>query len=365
MPDGAVALRAMGLRRRFGAVTALADFTLEVEAGELCAVLGPSGSGKTTALRLIAGFERPDEGVLELFGERVAGGRTFVPPERRGVGMVFQDYALFPHLTVAENVAYGLRRGLNGREREARIGEVLTLTGLDGLGGRSVHELSGGEQQRAALARALAPRPRLLLLDEPFSNLDAALRGRVRGEVREIVRRAGITTILVTHDQEEALSIADRVAFIWRGRVEQSGTPEDIYLRPATLRVAESVGDAMVAAGGGPRRARADGLRTARGSRGERALRGRDPPRGRAPRRERRACRGLRPRVLRPRSGLARAGSRRRRAAGAGRAGRGVRAARARCAAAAAPAARVRRRARGRRAGRALTRRREGRQYPS
>ena len=246
MPDAAVALRAMGLRRRFGAVTALADFTLDVEVGELCAVLGPSGSGKTTALRLIAGFERPDEGVLELFGERVAGGRMFVPPERRGVGMVFQDYALFPHLTVAENVAYGLRRGLNGREREARIGEVLALTGLDGLGGRSVHELAGGEQQRAALARALAPRPRLLLLDEPFSNLDAALRGRVRDEVREIVRRAGITTILVTHDQEEALSIADRVAFIWRGRVEQSGTPEDIYLRPATLRVAESVGDAMV-----------------------------------------------------------------------------------------------------------------------
>ena len=237
------ALRARGLACRFDGVRALNGLDLEVAAGELCVVLGASGSGKTTALRLIAGFERPDEGVIELFGERVAGDGTFVPPERRGVGMVFQDYALFPHFSVAENVAYGLPRG---ESRDARVREVLELTGLEGLGTRAVHDLSGGEQQRTALARALAPRPRLLLLDEPFSNLDPSLRARVRGELREILRRAGTTTILVTHDQEEALSIADRVAFLWEGRVEQYDTPQQIYLAPGTLHVAESIGDAIV-----------------------------------------------------------------------------------------------------------------------
>ena len=245
MPEPA--LRASGLSRHYHGLAAVADFSLEVAVGELCAVLGPSGSGKTTALRLIAGFERPDGGSLELFGEPVAGGGTFVPPERRDVGMVFQDYALFPHMNVAENVAYGLRGGVrSGRERQERVREVLALTGLTGLGGRNVHELSGGEQQRAALARALAPGPRLLLLDEPFSNLDAGLRQRLRLEVREIVRRAGATAILVTHEQEEALSLADRIAFMWEGRIEQSGTPERIYREPETLRVAESIGDAMV-----------------------------------------------------------------------------------------------------------------------
>jgi len=249
MPD--LALRARGLSRHYRGVAAVADFSLEVAAGELCAVLGPSGSGKTTALRLIAGFERPDGGSLELFGEPVAGGGTFVPPERRDVGMVFQDYALFPHMNVAENVAFGLQRsprgGLrSGPDRQRRVREVLELTGLAGLGERSVYELSGGEQQRTALARALAPGPRLLLLDEPFSNLDAGLRQRLRIEVREIVRRAGATAILVTHEQEEALSLADRVAFMCDGRVEQSGTPEQIYGEPQTLRVAESIGDAMV-----------------------------------------------------------------------------------------------------------------------
>ena len=237
------ALRARGLACSFDDVRALDGLDLEVAAGELCVVLGASGSGKTTALRLIAGFERPDEGVIELFGERVAGEGAFVPPERRGVGMVFQDYALFPHLSVADNVAYGLPRRT---DRESRVREVLELTGLGGLGARAVHDLSGGEQQRTALARALAPRPRLLLLDEPFSNLDPSLRARVRGELREILRRAGTTTILVTHDQEEALSIADRVAFLWAGRVEQCGTPQQIYLEPGTLHVAESIGDAIV-----------------------------------------------------------------------------------------------------------------------
>ena len=237
------ALRARGLACSFDDVRALDGLDLEVAAGELCVVLGASGSGKTTALRLIAGFERPDEGVIELFGERVAGDGAFVPPEKRGVGMVFQDYALFPHLSVEENVAYGLPRG---ESRDERVREVLELTGLEDLGARAVHDLSGGEQQRTALARALAPRPRLLLLDEPFSNLDPSLRARVRGELREILRRAGTTTILVTHDQEEALSIADRVAFLWEGRVEQYDTPQQIYLEPGTLRVAESIGDAIV-----------------------------------------------------------------------------------------------------------------------
>ena len=247
MPDGPPALRAAGLSRHYGRVTAVEDFSLEVEAGEFCAILGPSGSGKTTALRLIAGFERPDGGTLELFGEPTAGGSTFVPPDRRDVGMVFQDYALFPHMNVAENVAYGLRGGTrSGRDRRHRVREVLDLTGLTDLAERSVHELSGGEQQRAALARALAPGPRMLLLDEPFSNLDASLRQRLRVEVREIIRRAGATAILVTHEQEEALSLADRVAFMWQGRVEQSGTPERIYREPETLHIATSIGDAIV-----------------------------------------------------------------------------------------------------------------------
>ena len=249
MPDGGgpPALRAEALTRRYGGVAALDGLDLEVAEGEFCAILGASGSGKTTALRLIAGFERPDGGTLELFGRHAAGGGAFAPPEARGVGMVFQDYALFPHMSVAANVAYGLRGVAGGeRARRERVREALELTGLDGLDGRGVHELSGGEQQRAALARALAPGPRLLLLDEPFSNLDAGLRSRLRAEVRAIVRRAGATAILVTHEQEEALSLADRVAFMWRGRIEQHGPPEEIYRSPRTLRVAASVGDATV-----------------------------------------------------------------------------------------------------------------------
>jgi iron(III) transport system ATP-binding protein len=238
-----VAVAASGLARRFGTTEAVRDATLDVRLGELFAILGPSGCGKTTTLRLIAGFERPDAGTLELFGDLVAAPDRFVAPERRGVGMVFQDFALFPHMSVAENVAYGLPRG---RERAARIAEVLDLTGLAGLGRRTVHELSGGEQQRVAVARALAPRPRLLLLDEPFSNLDPAIRGRVRAELRSIVKAAGTTAILVTHDQEEALSIADRIAFMWGGTVEQVGTPDEIYSSPATVHAAEFIGDANV-----------------------------------------------------------------------------------------------------------------------
>ncbi len=237
------AVAANGLRCLFGDVVAVADLTLEVQEGELFALLGPSGCGKTTSLRLIAGFEHPAAGTLRLHGGLVASQDRFVPPERRGVGMVFQDYALFPHMTVAHNVAYGLPRS---DARERRVHEVLELTGLSGLGERSVYDLSGGEQQRVALARALAPSPRVLLLDEPFSNLDPALRATVRTEVREIVKRAETTAILVTHDQEEALSIADRIGFMWKGAVEQVGTPDDLYSTPATLNAARFIGDANV-----------------------------------------------------------------------------------------------------------------------
>ncbi|MPZ99382.1 MAG: ATP-binding cassette domain-containing protein [Dehalococcoidia bacterium] len=243
MRSDGVAVRAEGLRIAFGSTVAVEDLTLEVAEGDLVALLGPSGCGKTTSLRLLAGFERPDSGQLWLHDQQVASDGQFVPPERRGVGMVFQDYALFPHMSVAQNVAFGLRRG---DERETRVREALVLTGLAALGRRSVHELSGGEQQRVALARALAPRPRLLLLDEPFSNLDLALRARVRAEVRDIVKRAGTTAVLVTHDQEEALSIADRVGFMWAGVVEQFGTPDEVYTHPATLHSAEFIGDANV-----------------------------------------------------------------------------------------------------------------------
>ncbi len=241
-PAATVAVEARGLHVAFGNVEAVRDLTLDVLEGELFALLGSSGCGKTTALRLLAGFERPDGGTLRLWEELVASATTFVPPERRGVGMVFQDYALFPHMSVAENVAYGLPKP----GRAERVAEALALTGLEGFGSRSVFDLSGGEQQRVALARALAPRPRLLLLDEPFSNLDQALRTRVRAEVRDIVKRAGTTAILVTHDQEEALSIADRLAFMDRGRILQVGTPDEIYSNPTSLACAEFIGDANV-----------------------------------------------------------------------------------------------------------------------
>jgi len=220
--------------------------SLEVAEGEVCALLGPSGCGKTTMLRLLAGFEAPDAGSIALGGEVVASGRRVLPPERRRVGMVFQDYALFPHLDVAGNVGYALGRR---RRDPARVREVLELVGLPGLGARMPHELSGGQQQRVALARALAATPRVVLLDEPFSGLDAALRARVRGEVRQILQRAAVTALFVTHDQEEALSLADTVAVMHEGRIVQVGTPEEVYGRPATRWVAEFLGEADVLPG--------------------------------------------------------------------------------------------------------------------
>jgi iron(III) transport system ATP-binding protein len=216
--------------------------SLDVHPGEMVALLGPSGCGKTTVLRCLAGFLRPDRGTVVLDGRVLddeAG--AHVPPERRGLGVVFQEHALFPHLSVADNVAFGLR-ALRPAARRARVAEVLRLVGLAGLEARRPNELSGGQQQRVALARAIAPRPRLLLLDEPFSSLDALLRAEMRAEVLRVLRAEGATAVLVTHDQEEALQLADRVAVMQGGRIEQVGTPEEVYTRPRTLFVAQFLG---------------------------------------------------------------------------------------------------------------------------
>jgi iron(III) transport system ATP-binding protein len=222
---------------------AVQDITLSVESGEVLAVLGPSGSGKTTLLRLISGFEVPSRGRILLGGQEVSRPGYCLAPEERGVGMVFQDYALFPHLTVAENVAFGLFR-YSPSERNRKTMEVLTLTGLAGLEKRYPHELSGGQQQRVALARALAPGPLVVLLDEPFSNLDPDMRSRMRHEIQQILRRLKTTAILVTHDHEEAFAMADRIAVINGGRLEQLDTPETVYHLPATPFVADFVGQA-------------------------------------------------------------------------------------------------------------------------
>ncbi|MFO7172992.1 MAG: ABC transporter ATP-binding protein [Bacillota bacterium] len=236
-------LVAEGLTKRYpgSPLPAVRNLHLEVRAGEILTLLGPSGCGKTTTLRLLAGLEHPDAGAIYVQGRLVCGPGVWVPPERRGVGMVFQDYALFPHLTVAENVAFGLR-GLSRGERERRVSELLSLVGLRGLARRYPHELSGGQQQRVALARALAPRPAVVLLDEPFSNLDAALRVQMREEVRRILKEYGATAVLVTHDQKDALAISDRIAVMNRGAVEQLGTPQEVYASPRTTFVARFVG---------------------------------------------------------------------------------------------------------------------------
>lgn len=237
----APAVEVKGLSKQFQAEFALRELDLSVAPGEILALVGPSGCGKTTALRLIAGFERPDAGEVWLGEKRVADVRTFTPPEKRGVGMVFQDYALFPHLTVLENVAFGL----HGRPRSRRAAEarsMLNLVGLGELGERMPHELSGGQRQRVSLARALAPRPILVLLDEPFSNLDADLRAVMREEVRVILKGIQASAIFVTHDQEEALYMGDRLAVLNRGRLEQVGTPEEVFNQPLTRFVAEFMG---------------------------------------------------------------------------------------------------------------------------
>ncbi|MBI4202978.1 MAG: ABC transporter ATP-binding protein [Chloroflexi bacterium] len=235
------AIRCFGLTKKYGEVLAVGRVDLAVDHGQKVVLLGPSGCGKTTLLRLIAGFETPTTGTLAVGGQLVAWPRYSLTPEKRRVGMVFQDYALFPHLDVRGNIAYGLKR--NG-DREQRVQEVVHLVGLQGKERRMPHELSGGEQQRVALARALAPKPAVVLLDEPFSNLDTGLRSRVRAEVKAILTEAKATCIFVTHDQEEALFLGDRIAVMSRGQIEQVDTPEGIFHRPATPYVASFMGTA-------------------------------------------------------------------------------------------------------------------------
>jgi len=238
-------IRLERVTKRFGETTAVDGASLCVERGAVVALLGPSGCGKTTLLRLIAGFERPDAGTVAVAEREVAGAGTWIAPEQRRVGMVFQDYALFPHLTVAENVGFGLPR----RARAARVAELLAIVGLGDLGRRYPHELSGGQQQRVALARALAPSPELVLLDEPWSNVDPFLRESLRAEVSEIIRPLGVTVLLVTHDREEAFSLADRIALMRDGAVVQEGTSEEIYFAPVSRWAAEFVGAANVLTG--------------------------------------------------------------------------------------------------------------------
>jgi iron(III) transport system ATP-binding protein len=227
------------LTKSFGTFTALKSVSLEIMHGELICFLGPSGCGKTTLLRALAGLDRQDAGRIEMAGKDV----SKLPPAARDFGIVFQSYALFPNLTIANNVAYGLvNRGAKPAERDARVAELLALVGLSDQGLKYPAQLSGGQQQRVALARALATSPGILLLDEPLSALDARVRLRLRAEIQSLQRRLGITTILVTHDQEEALAMADRIVVMNEGRIEQVGTPEDIYARPASAFVADFVG---------------------------------------------------------------------------------------------------------------------------
>ena len=250
-------IRCQGLSKSFGAVPAVADVSLALEPGEILAMVGPSGSGKTSFLRLVAGFEVPDAGEITLERRAVAGPGAWVPPESRRLGMVFQEYALFPHMTVVQNVAYGLS-GRPSHTRARRARQMLELVHLAHVAERFPHQLSGGEQQRVALARSLAPQPVALLLDEPFSNLDPQLRVQLRAELRGILRSSGVTSIYVTHDQEEALYMGDRVAVMNAGRIEQVGTPEDIFHHPHSRFVARflGLGDFI------PARASEDGLAT-------------------------------------------------------------------------------------------------------
>jgi len=237
--QNALALRCSGLAKTYDSVTALSDISLNIQKGQIVALLGPSGCGKTTLLRLIAGFASPDEGTIEIDGTEVMSRRVNTPPEKRRVGMVFQEGSLFPHLTVEQNVAYGLT--VSGRSSE-KVHHLLKLVGLYELRARMPHELSGGQQQRTALARALAPDPEVLLLDEPFSSLDPALREQVRSDMLGIIRAANVTAIFVTHDQEEALLIGDTVAVMNNGTIEQIGTPTEIFHHPNTKFTANFIG---------------------------------------------------------------------------------------------------------------------------
>jgi iron(III) transport system ATP-binding protein len=246
--DAEPVLELSGVEKSFGATQVIADLDLTVYEGELLTLLGPSGCGKTTTLRLVAGLERADAGTVTLRTESVAGAGTFRPPEDRDVGVVFQEFALFPHKTAAENVAFGLA-DRPADERNERVDRLLELVGLTEHREQYPEELSGGQQQRVALARALAPEPSLLLLDEPFSNLDVDLRVEMRQEVRRIIKEAGVTAVSVTHDQEEAMAISDRIAVMRSGTIEQVGTPESVFQRPESRFVASFLGHASFLSG--------------------------------------------------------------------------------------------------------------------
>lgn len=233
-------LSCKNVTKRFGSVTAVNNFSLTLEQGELISLLGPSGCGKTTLLRLLAGFVYPEEGEIEISGKKVNSKNLNVPPEKRGLGMVFQDYALFPHLTVEKNIQFGLKNG----DKNGTAQKYMSLLGLEGLESRMPSELSGGQQQRVALARALAPGADVLLLDEPFSNLDASLRVEVREEILDILKSNNISTIFVTHDQEEAFFMGDRVAVMKDGELEQIGSAYEVYHAPYSRFIAEFVGTA-------------------------------------------------------------------------------------------------------------------------
>lgn len=238
-----LALQAENLTKTYnGGDNAVEDLTLALRRGEFLTILGPSGGGKTTTLRLLAGFEKPTRGKISIGGRIVADGSHFTPPEKRRVGMVFQDYALFPHLDVRQNIAFGLRKGQ--RERDKQVKRMLALVDLADCADRMPHELSGGQQQRVALARALAPNPDILLLDEPFSNLDSHLRAQVRSDVRNILLETETAAVFVTHDQQEALGLSDEIAVIYEGKLLQVATPHIIYNRPINSQVAHFIGDA-------------------------------------------------------------------------------------------------------------------------
>ncbi len=227
------------LFKSYGSVMAVQDVNLEIQSGEFIALLGPSGCGKTTILRMVAGFERPTGGTIRLDNQEIGD----LPANRRDMGMVFQSYSLFPHMTALQNIAFGLRvKRLSRVQQKSRASEMLELVGLSGMGDRLPHQMSGGQQQRVALARALAISPRVLLLDEPLSALDAKVRLQLRNEIRRIQQQLQITTLFVTHDQEEALSIADRVIVMSQGQIDQAGSPEEIYLRPRTAFTASFIG---------------------------------------------------------------------------------------------------------------------------
>ncbi|WP_102109608.1 ABC transporter ATP-binding protein [Oceaniglobus roseus] len=246
MTDQTPLVRIEGLSKHFGKVVALDNLTLDIARGEFVTFLGPSGCGKSTTLRILGGFERPTSGRVILDGEDV----TSQPPEKRNVNMVFQDYALFPHMTVAQNVAFGLElKGMNKSAIRRRSDEIMSFLELESYAARYPVQLSGGQRQRVALARALAPDPSLLLLDEPLGALDAKLRGQVQQELKSIQRRTNKTFFFVTHDQEEALTMSDRIVVMNKGKVEQDGTPEELYFRPASRFVAEFIGETNLLSG--------------------------------------------------------------------------------------------------------------------